>query len=319
MRGVPMTTPHRRVHGALLALLAATLLTACEGVSLPFGETPAPSPTVRVLPTPPPTPSPTPRPVVEVELTQHASNEKAGPLFVSIAFRLRNPNATEWLFQAIGTGVLSTPDGRVLPLAKPSVAIDLGPGEQKWFAFPAVDTFGSLLGKVRIDIAGGQWLPAGSYPYPGGVPVTVAAAKDQRKNPPETADFVVTNRDELGINGAVRGFAFDSRNELLGLVECPSRLYPARRETLVACAATRAGVLEAVRLVFTAYPDLRPVLVIPTPKPTLGPGQTPPPATPSPSAAPSPAPSPSAAPSPADRSPSPAPTGAATPSPTRSR
>lgn len=282
MRSVPMTASGRSARVPLVALLAAALLTACEGISLPFAEPPAPSPTVRVVPTPPPTPTPTPRPAVEIELVQHALNEKAGPLFVSVAFRLRNPNTTEWIYQATATGVLSTPDGRVLPLAKPAVAIDLGPGEQKWFAYPAVDTFGSLIGKVRIDVSGGQWLPAGSYPYPGGVPVTVAPAKEQRKNPADTADFVVTNKDELGISGPVRGLAFDAKNELLGLVECPNRLYPARRDTLVVCAASRTGVLDAVRVVFTAYPDLRPVLVIPTPAPS-----------PSPTAAPRPSPSPS--------------------------
>ncbi len=260
---------------ALALTAVAMALVACEGVSLPFTATPTPEPTRRPLPTAAPTPSPTPKPTIEVEITNVALNEKAGPLFVSVAFRLRNPSATEWLYQAVATGALSTPDGRPLPQSKPTTAVDLGPGEQKWFAFPVVDTLGSIVGKAEIVVTGGQWLPAGSYPYPGGVPVTVKAAEKQRPNPPQTRDFTVTNAGELGISGSVRGYAFDVQNKLLGVIECPNRLYPARAQTIVACAAPLDSVLDAPRVTFVAYPDLRPVLVIPTPSPSPSPSPRP--------------------------------------------
>ena len=259
---------------------AAVLLAGCEGVSLPFQSTPTPAPRTPA-PTVAPTPTPTPRAEIEVETVQIALNERAGPLFVTVAFRLRNPNVQEWLYAGQAQGKLTTPDGRPLPEAKPVIAVDLGPGEQKWFAFAAVDTFGSLVGKVNVVVSGGQWLPAGLYPYPGETPITAKRAARQRENPRNVVDYEITNAGELGIRGQIRGFAFDSNAKLLGTVECPQQLYPARKVIVVGCAGDTA-TFEASRLVFTAYADLRPVLVIPTATPTLAPGQTPGPATASP-------------------------------------
>ena len=298
---------------------AAVLLAGCEGVSLPFQSTPTPAPRTPA-PTVAPTPTPTPRAEIEVETVQIALNERAGPLFVTVAFRLRNPNVKEWLYAGQAQGKLTTPDGRPLPEAKPVIAVDLGPGEQKWFAFPAVDTFGSLVGKVNLVVSGGQWLPAGLYPYPGGTPITAKRAAKQRENaPPNVLDYEITNAGELGIRGQVRGFGFDANAKFIGTVECPQQLYPARKVIVVGCGGDTAS-FEASRLVFTTYADLRPVLVIPTATPTLAPGQTPAPATPAP-ATPAPATAAPATPAPATASPTPrgSPTSPpVTPSPTSS-
>lgn len=248
------------------------LITAACGVQLPFGPAPEP-PIVAVTPgpTPPSTPTPTPRPnpVVEVQKVQVAVVETApNPLTVAVAFRLKNPSSEVWLLQAVATGSLATPDGRPLPLARPTVTVDLAPGEEKWFAFPAVDTLGSVVGKAEVALTGGQWLPAATYPYRGGVPLAVVKAKEQKTTTRGAADFVVRNDGDLGFSGGVRGFAFDASDTFLGLLECPQRLYAARAETTVACVATRAKALEAAKLVFAAYPDLRPVLVTPSPTPS---------------------------------------------------
>lgn len=262
-----------RARGALHALLlGAALFTACD--ALPFVAQPSPSP----APTPPPTPSPTPtlapKPKIEVTKVHLAPVEKAGPKFVAVAFRLRNPSSGEWLFQATATATLSTPDGRLLPQVKPSGTIDLAPGEEKWFAFGSVDTFGSVIGKAEIAVTGGQWLPGSAYPYPGGVPLT-AARKPAGATPAPasatSAEFVVTNSGDLGVNGVVRGFAFEANDVFVGLVECPARLYPARTEVAITCATLRPENLKAPQLLFVAYADLRQVIVIPTASPTARP------------------------------------------------
>lgn len=193
-------------------------------------------------------------------------------LSVAVAFRLRNPNTAEWLNQATATGTLTTPDGRLLPRARPVAVIDLAPGEEKWFAFPSVDTFGSIVGKAEVRLSGGQWLPANSYPYPGGTPTSVTRGK-------EPNSYVVKNDGDLGLNGIIRGFGFSANDIFAGLVECPQRLYPARLEVTIVCGAARPEVLQATKFIFVTYADLAPVLVLPTPTPAPAPGATP---TPSP-------------------------------------
>lgn len=313
------------VARASLLLVLVIVANGCGGIGLPFAlpftATPTPEPTP-VPTTPPPTPVPTPaRLPVEIEIVQFIQNDAGGPLFLTVVFRLRNPNVHEFVQGVTVSGRVTTPDGRLLPLAKPAIAAELAPGEQKWFAIGGVDTFGSLVGKVELTVSGGQWLPANIYPYPGGVPITVKRAEKQRENPVNAVDYDITNTGELGIRGNITGFAFDAKGDFVGTINCPGQLWPARKTVTVACAL--ATPANPARVVFTTYADLRPVLVIPTATPTLAPGQTPPPATPPPTPSPSPTtPSPSPAlspsPSPAGGPPSPARTGAATPSPTRS-
>ncbi len=251
-----------------LALAGALLLAACG--ELPFAA--APSPTRTPPPPPPQTPSPTPAPKPQVEVLRVlvAPLEKAGPKFVAIAFRLRNPSATEWLFQGQATATLTTPDGRLLPTVKPATTVDLAPAEQKWFAFAPVDTLGSIVGNAEVTVGGGQWLPAALYPYPGGVPISAArrtAAPSPVPGVEGSALFVVQNGGDLGVNGALRAFAFDG-DVFVGLVDCPTRLYPARSEVVATCGTLRADALKAQQLLFVAYPDLRPVLVPPTGSPS---------------------------------------------------
>lgn len=254
-------------------LLCATLLIGCEdGLSIPFLPTPTPSPTPTPRPTPTPTPTPAPKPVIEVKRVSTAIVDQ-NALSVAIAFQLRNPSTAEWLLQAVAGATVRTPDGRIIPQAKPALNVDLGPGEERWFAFPSVDTFGSIVGKAEIAITGGQWLPASVYPYPGGVPVTVARGA-------QAGSIVVKNTGELGVNASLRGFAFDANETFLGIVECPQRLYPARLEVTIACGAAIPDTLKSPRLVFAASADLRPVLVLPTPSPS--PTAPPPPPAPSP-------------------------------------
>ncbi len=248
----------------LAPLCAVALALAGCGVSLPFGlgATPTPAPTRAPVPTatPTPAPTPTPRPAVEVRQIQVTVVDKTA-LSVAVAFLLRNPNTAEFLLAGIASGTFTTPDGRAIPQARPTTIIDLAPGEEKWFSFPSVDTFGSLVGKVEVSIAGGQWLPASSYPYPGGVPTSVARGK-------EANSFVVKNDGDLGVNASLRGFAFDAAEKFVGIVECPQRLFPARLEVTITCGAAIPDTLKAAKLVFATYADLRPVLVIPTPTPS---------------------------------------------------
>ncbi len=259
-----------------LFLAVAALLPAC-GVSLPFTATPTPAPTpVRAAATPTASPTPVPKPQVEVRTVRVAlvdAERGPSPLSVSVAFQLRNPSTSEWLFQALATGSFTTPDGRPLPQTKPTAPIDLAPGEEKWFAYPLVDTLGSVVGKAEIAVTGGTWLPASTYPYPGGVPLAMSRAKEQKTVTPGAADYVGANGGDLGFVGGVRGFAFDASGTFIGLLECPARLYPAKSEVVVTCIALRAQALNAPRITFVPSPDLRPVLVTPSPTPSPTPGR----------------------------------------------
>jgi len=295
------------------ALMAALLFSACgiTSLPLPFQSTPTPAPATP-RPTATPTPTPTPLPIVEVKSVKWGPNARAGEHGVSIAFLLRNPSTALWLLQGVAQSSVFTPDGRPLPQARQTVQLDLGPGEERWYAMPEVATFASVVGKVAIAVSGGQWLEAPIYPYPGGVPVTAAvegptAAPRTAAPAPTPAGtptpppsgtpaptparpsvaVIVTNTGELGVQGVVRGFSFSTDDSLLGILECGNALYAARSATRISCLGTRPEALGG-RLVFAVYPDLRPIIVIPTPTPT---GQTPPattptaaPATPTPAA-----------------------------------
>lgn len=307
----------RSVARASLLLVLVIVANGCGGIGLPFALPFAATPTPQATPVPtppPPTPVPTPaRLPVEIEIVQFIQNDAGGPLFLTVVFRLRNPNVHEFVQGVTVSGRVTTPDGRLLPLAKPAIAAELAPGEQKWFAIGGVDTFGSLVGKVELTVSGGQWLPANIYPYPGGVPITVKRAEKQRENPVNAVDYDITNTGELGIRGNITGFAFDAKADFVGTISCPSQLWPARKVVTVACAV--AAPPSPARVVFTTYADLRPVLVIPTATPTLAPGQTPAP----PTAPPSPTPAGGAAsPTPAATPVSPAATGSPPASPTKS-
>lgn len=282
-----------------LPLVAAALVASACGVTslpLPFLSSPTPPP----APPPPvatPTPTPTPAPKVEVKAVRWGPNPRAGEHGVSIAFLLRNPFAEQWVLQASAGASVFTPDGRLLPQARQTVQLDLGPSEERWYAMPEVNTFGSIVGKVSIDVTGGQWLAASVYPYPGGVPVTAdivvpatPAPRTETPRPTGTGTptaaatptpppagtpaatpprplvaVIVTNTGDLGVQGVVRGFSFTG-DDLLGIVECGGALYPARAATRVQCFATRPEALGG-KFTFTAYPDLRPIIVIPSPSP----------------------------------------------------
>lgn len=286
-----------------LGVLAALVLTSCGVTSLPlpFFATPAPPPaTPRATPTP--TPTPVPPPEIEVKSVKWGPNPRAGAHGVSIAFLLRNPSSAQWVLQATAQSSVATSDGRPLPQARQAAQFDLGPGEERWYSMPEVSTFGSVVGKVTIATTGGQWLAAAIYPYPGGAPVTAALAGPAAAprtgtpvptpggtpaptpggtpTPPPTGTpaptparplvaVIVTNTGDLGVQGVVRGFAFATDDSLLGIIECGSALYAGRSATRVSCLATRQEALGG-KVVFAVYPELRPILIIPSPTPTGG-------------------------------------------------
>lgn len=276
-----------------LGVVAALLLTSCglTSLPLPFFATPAPPPATP-HPTPTPTPTPVPPPEIGVQGVKWGPNPRAGEHGVSIAFQLRNPSTAQWVLQATARSAVFTPDGRPLPQARQTIQFDLGPGEERWYSMPEVGTFGSVVGKVTIETTGGQWLAAAIYPYPGGAPVTAALAGPTAAprtgtpvptpggtpTPPPSGTpaptparplvaVIVTNTGDLGVQGVVRGFAFAADDSLLGIIECGSALYAGRSATRVSCLATRQEALGG-KVLFAVYPELRPILIIPSPTPT---------------------------------------------------